>query len=301
MSTEEKHEKLIDKVRKLMAKAGGTDNQTEADVFMAKANALLLKHNLTMTHIDTDDKASIIEGTDIEFGVIKGEGSWETYLMASISIHNLCESILHPKFTKVNGKDKRLKGGSMTIIGSKENIEVTTYMYEIATETIRRLSKKGYSAHRKHILAEYDGVHTEKELLQFDFLSYRMPWIRSYLKGAVAGLHRKLEEMKEELFKEEEEVEDFVQTDPDVENEEEGTETGLILIGTTSQRYGLMITQNTEAIGEFKKKRYKNLRDSKGGSAIAGDTSAFQTGHRDGKNISFNKGVESGEESKKIA
>ena len=46
-------EKLIDKVRKLIAKAEGTDSQAEADALMARANQILLEHNLSMSSIET--------------------------------------------------------------------------------------------------------------------------------------------------------------------------------------------------------------------------------------------------------
>lgn len=258
MSTQEK---LIDKIRKLMAKAEGTDNQAEADAFMAKANSLLVKHNLSMSSIDVKDNANgITEGEQIAFGEKKEEGTWETYLMAAVSSYNLCESILH--------KRRKVKGGTITIIGSTENVEIVMYIYAVARDTIRRLSRKAYSTYRKRVVDEHAHLGTEQEMLKAGALSYRMPWIRSYLKGAVAGLIQKLEAAKQAVVEESADM---------------------------SQQYGLMITGNTEAIEEFKDKAYKDLKESRP-TAKAANAHAFSQGRKDGADIQLNKGVDAAKE-----
>ena len=44
-------EVLLDRIRKLLAKAEGTDNANEAEVFSAKAAQLIAEHRIDPTHV----------------------------------------------------------------------------------------------------------------------------------------------------------------------------------------------------------------------------------------------------------
>ena len=45
--------KIIDRIRKVLALANGTDNAAEAELMMAKVSAMLEEHNLSMLDLDT--------------------------------------------------------------------------------------------------------------------------------------------------------------------------------------------------------------------------------------------------------
>lgn len=264
-----KQEKLIDKIRKLIAHAESTNTQAEADAFMAKANKLLLEHNLSMSQVETsEDKANggVTEDKKaVNFGENKSEGNkWETLLMGVLCAHNMCDSIIHSR--------NKIPGGSMSIIGSEGNIETVKYLFEVAKEMIRRISKEAYRSYREETLAAWEDEATEKELLSMGQLSYRMPWIRNYLKGAVLGLNKKLEMQKEEMIREME--------------AESPSEDGATKIG---EQFGLMIRDNKQAIETYKEQEYPDLTKSR--KTTIHDKSAFERGMEDGKKINLHKGV----------
>ena len=99
MSTDDKNEdSIIKKVRTMLALADGLDNQIEADAFLAKANALLLKHNLELSTIVDDQQGEVGIGEEKEkvtWGVNKFEGRWETSLLSTLCYHNMCHCIIH--------------------------------------------------------------------------------------------------------------------------------------------------------------------------------------------------------------
>lgn len=254
-----KQEKLIDRVRKLIAKANGTDSQAEADLFMTKANKMLLEHNLTMTEVGTDEEGghSIEEIKQAaQFGSNKSEGNkWETLLMGVLCAHNMCDSIIHTK--------RHLPGGSISVIGSRENAETVLYLFDVAREMIRRLSKEAYKQYREEILDGWSGEADEKSLLKMGQLAYRMPWIRNYLKGAVLGLNEKLQSQKKDIMSEAGEA--------------------------TGEKFELMVVDNKQAIELYKEKKYPKL--SKTRAATIADKGAYDQGKTDGKNINLNKGI----------
>lgn len=252
-------EKLIDKVRKLINKAEGSDNQAEADAFMLKANQILLEHNLCMSQIDTEDDNSngIVEKKKaVAFGEIVAEGGqWEHLLMGVLCAHNMCDSIIHTK--------RNVHGGLMSVIGTADNVEIVLYLYEVATRTIRKLSKEAYKSVREETLAAWFGEMTEKELLKAGHLPNRMPWIRNYLKGAALGLNDKLQLQKVTLEKESNVA--------------------------SSGQFALMIIGNKEAIEKYKEEEYSDLGKSRAVKIV--DKSAYIKGKEDGFNINLNKGL----------
>ena len=59
--------KIIDRIRKVLAKAEGTDNSAEADMLMAKVNSMLREHNLELLDIETagsDDPLGVDRNAD---------------------------------------------------------------------------------------------------------------------------------------------------------------------------------------------------------------------------------------------
>ncbi len=170
-------EKLIDKIRKLLAKANGTDIQAEADTFIAHANKLMLEHNLNMTDMDIeeDDDNAITGVRDYaEFN----STSWEKDLLNVVATHNFCKLVS----TRTARNSKTV---SMTIVGSVSSIEMTTYTYNAARGSMIRISNlrwkeritDGYSSHGKKV------------------------WMNSYLAGAVSGLNERFVKDREDARK----------------------------------------------------------------------------------------------------
>ena len=159
------------------------------------------------------------------------------------------------------------KTGTMSVIGSAQNIEITLYMFDVARTLIREISKKSYSAYRKQIVESYDKDNYstrdfEKELQRRGLLAYRTVWLRSYLKGAVSGLNIKLRTEKKAT------------------------------VAANADKYAIILSHNKEALAAFTNQAYSDLRSSRSGSA-SNTHGAYSRGKSDGQGLSLNQGVSS--------
>jgi len=199
-------DKLIEKVQKLLTLARNDGaSEAEADTALQMANKLLLIHNLTMADVDTEEEDG--DGLLRKDGVVTigdngEEGKWEGTLMAVLCEYNLCGCVIN----SIKGN----KQSTMTIVGSKENIEVVLYLFHAGRDLYRALSKTRHSEYRKAVLFQWTSKgYTEKDLYKMEteegsrMLLRRSVWIRSYLKGCVAGLFNKLERQRRQIIEEE--------------------------------------------------------------------------------------------------
>lgn len=109
-------EKIIDKVRKLLALATSS-NEHEAAAAAAKAQELLLKYNLSESQVtigDLEEKAEHSEFYE------KYKSGWMGQLMYGICQSLCCEMVSSTQY----------KGKTFHIFGKPSNIEVATYLYE---------------------------------------------------------------------------------------------------------------------------------------------------------------------------
>lgn len=255
-------DKLINRIKKLLAMAndkGASQNETE--VALRMANSLLIKHNLTMTDVQVSSiQKDVIESDKnrVGFGGIKEEGRWESPLMSTLCQYNFCHSITHTV--------TRVHGGSITVIGKKENVEIVLYLFDVARTIFRSLSKEAYNTHRKDVLEENRPLGlSEKDCLRQKKMGYRMPWIRTYLKGCVLGLADKLESEKKQ-----------VQANQD---------------RAIANKFALVCTNTELAIRNFMDDKYKNLRTTKRNMKVSKDHGALSSGISAGKSVSLQKGL----------
>jgi hypothetical protein len=199
-------DKLIEKVQKLLTLARNEGaSEAEADTALKMANKILLIHNLTMSDIDIeqqDDNGLIQKDNVIDICQNGEEGQWESTLMAVLCEYNLCGCISH----STKGTNK----GTITIVGSQQNIEVVIYLFQAARDLYRALSKTRHSTYRKSVIDQWKAKgYVEKDLYAMEtengsrMLLRRSVWIRSYLKGCVTGLFHKLESQKLEMIQQE--------------------------------------------------------------------------------------------------
>jgi hypothetical protein len=258
-----KEQKLLDKIKKLLALGNDlSTTQQEAQSALRKANQLLLQHNLTLTDVEVSSIQSDIVETDkskLAFGSIREEGQWEANLLNVLCYYNLCHSIKH--VTTYSSK------GSLSIIGKKHNVEIVTYLFDVARQMFRSLSKQEYNKHRKQVLEQFtpEGL-SERDCLKQKHLGYRMPWIRSYLKGCVFGLSAKLKLEKKSVEKD-----------------------------ISGDKYAVMCTNTSVAIENFKKQQYSNLKKGRVVGKIKNDHGAYSKGLIAGRNSNLSKAISSRE------
>lgn len=262
MSNQE--QKLLQKIKKLLTL--GNDqaaSEHEAQSALKKANMLLMKNNLSVKDISISSIKSEITETDKDdliFGLKKEEGVWEKHLISTLCHYNLCQAIIH--------KPKRSNIGKVSIVGKDHNVDIVLYMYDVAHTTFRQLSKDKYNAHRKQVLDQYRDQYTERQLLKMKKMGYRMPWIRTYLKGCCIGLQKKLAAQKQQVMSE---------TANDDNN---------------SNKYEMVVVNTNDAIEQFLNEKYSNLKNSSTKMNVRDSHGALSKGIKDGKNAKLHRGVD---------
>jgi len=87
-------EPLLKKIKALLDKAGATDSQAEAESFIAKANELLLKHNLEMSSLENISQQEGVEGTECNsLQDIKEHGTYDENIISALSSYNFLDLI----------------------------------------------------------------------------------------------------------------------------------------------------------------------------------------------------------------
>lgn len=139
MTTEEK---IIDKIRKLHAKAESCEkigSQEEAEAFAGMVNQLLLKHNLSMSEVDWDKR----EDTDpicqvwVDFksqGIAskKARQQWSEHLAGIIARAHFCKILISTGSNRI------------CLIGHKSDREIAEYLFVTMYKLAEKMAEKEY-------------------------------------------------------------------------------------------------------------------------------------------------------------
>ncbi len=126
---------IVEKIKALLAKAASTDNQHEAELFLAKAQELMAKHQLEAEDLERDDPIDMSVGSRANGGAAP---DWDFQLMFAVSKYFGCKSIQY--WTAVDGK----KSGEyqMRMVG-RESARITAIeMHKYLVATVRRLGRE---------------------------------------------------------------------------------------------------------------------------------------------------------------
>jgi hypothetical protein len=141
---------IVDKIKALLAKAASTDNQAEAELFLAKAHELMEKHQLDAGDLEKDDPIAF-EGY-YQKGSTKAAPDWDFMLIFNVARYFGCKAIRTEKYIG-GGKAQWV----MDMVG-RESARVTAKeMHAYLVATVRRLGRQAAEAKEFPILEEYDG------------------------------------------------------------------------------------------------------------------------------------------------
>ena len=122
-------ERIIDKIRKLMALAG-SPNENEAKLAMMRAQQLMAKYNLSKRDIDKNDPGKVI--TKKVSGDVKRSPTWMAVLGKIIADNFKCYSYR-----------QETHGGSVIMMkGLEEDLEIAEVVYTYAVGFIEAETKK---------------------------------------------------------------------------------------------------------------------------------------------------------------
>lgn len=139
------HEKVIDKVRKLLAKSSGTENEHEAAAFLAKAQSILAEYNLSLSDVSIEEQSNdeiVISSTDD----LTSSQPWRRSIATACASMYFCRYFWYYKYfdrpnAKNDGSYKRMD--EHNFVGAAHNVEVAKLMFEYLHTTVERLAKEG--------------------------------------------------------------------------------------------------------------------------------------------------------------
>jgi hypothetical protein len=144
--------KMADKVRKLLAKAHGTDSEAEAAAFAAKAHSLMAEHMLSMTDLEQAEEK--LQGLVHDKLYTKYDDAWRRILASAVAKYYLCGMYRWP-------------GQAYVFVGRKDRAEVARLMYDYLQQNGVRLSKdyaKRTGDKRRHDFEKGYGLGLAKRL-----------------------------------------------------------------------------------------------------------------------------------------
>lgn len=124
-------DKLIERMKKLLALATNNDNEHQATAAMAKLQELLEAHNLEMADLGKSGKGAQRSDTKKTGGLY----SWQRKLWQSVAKLNFCHYFSLRGLTKGSVYEHRL-------VGSHANVVATEMMAQYLQETVERLAQQ---------------------------------------------------------------------------------------------------------------------------------------------------------------
>lgn len=167
---------ILDKIAKLLNKAESAQKMgslAEAEAFSAKANELLLLHNLERSDIKTEgDKFR--EWLFSDYIKVKTKTNFKFYknLIAVICLHNLCGSTYAPY------------ENAFRVYGEGANVQLVIWLYNFLSTAIMRICNTEW----KRMVT--NGMDKR----------YRSRFYKSFLFGCAMGINQKLKQSQESSY-----------------------------------------------------------------------------------------------------
>lgn len=169
----EKSNAIIDKIKKLIAKQESVaelGSIQEAEAFAAKIQTLLAKYNISLSEISFEELKENIITFYVSSKIPSVSDTLGYYIYRAIAKYNWCRAFIG--------------GHRVTLVGSKENIEVVTMIYDIVLPVFVREGKRIYKRDQDRIKKGLDSFQ------------------REFLMGCSMGLGQKLKEEQEKFEQE---------------------------------------------------------------------------------------------------
>jgi len=182
-------QEILIKIQALFAKSKSAEeigSLAEAETFAKKAQALLVKYNLSIDELNAaNNKEGVVDEEVIEVmdRAKKSEGTWMSNLYAVIAKHNFCKIILF-------GSGK----WSILLIGEEHNRMVVKDLVESLIGRVKDIEKKDWK--------EYDTTESYLDAVPIKRGAFR----RSFYRGAVVGINNQLQNQMDQLKQEMPEV-----------------------------------------------------------------------------------------------
>ena len=160
----QENSKIVERIQKLLA-LSQSSNENEAASALAKAQAMLAEHNLSMAEVQvrTGVKSAYVR----EIYNLNSHDNWRRFLLGEIAHNNFCHVVTH--------------GGtlSVSLVGERDNIQVVQVMYASIASQLERLAVAWYRVYQHN--GGYVAART---------------WKNNFFIGAVMTIRQRLENEK---------------------------------------------------------------------------------------------------------
>lgn len=170
-------EKVISRVKKLMALAGGTHSTEEAQSAMVMAQRLLAEHG--MTEKDLAEKGAEIEVVHGRIYSTKKRDTATGSLAATIAKNFRCLAYWNSAAVSFNRNGRRQSEFTLFFVGLAEDVEIAAETFRTARGAMNRLADEFLANHKPRLYVHPKTART------------------SYLMGWAAGLYAKFEAAKQ--------------------------------------------------------------------------------------------------------
>ena len=270
------NEKIIDKIKKLAAKAESAKeigNIEEAAAFSAKVNEMLTQYNLDMAELGTESEEEI---GDEKFFDMNLNYRWKIDLLTVLCEYNYCECFFTRhvkgyKATRSGYKTTYEREHSSTIIGKPENVEVVRYLHSMLVSQFQTMAGNAWGAYLKDVrrqlveLGYAPNGRVYKDPAKYTNATSAHVYKTSFYKGAVAGVLKKLKEQMEKA----------------------------------EQKHGQKMTDlmvvNNAAVQAYMKEHFGKMGTMRNSKSEL-NASAYRKGVEAGKNASMARGVATGDQ-----
>jgi len=132
----DKREKVLGRVRKLLAMVHGNATENEVAIASVQAQKLIEKYRLEEAELNTATGSASYQKQVLVDEHRTSIEDWKIYLAVVLSEHNGCR-VLARKGVAVDGTPARI-----TIVGKEENIKTTQYLFQTIGTAIERLCEE---------------------------------------------------------------------------------------------------------------------------------------------------------------
>ena len=179
-------DKIIERLKKLLALAGNNPSQEEANAAMAKAQAVALEHGIDLALLGESQAES-------ESEIIRDEMEFGQRLP---TVNTYVSNILIKYFNvRIITSGSRYGGRKLIFVGKQEDINTAKYVYTWLSETMVRCWHNYYKANKytvdinhkqSYLLGFYNGLSNKLAANQKDIEKDKLKTVEQQNKYAVA-------------------------------------------------------------------------------------------------------------------
>lgn len=138
------NDKIVDRIRKLLALAGNNSQEKEAQAALEKAHALLSEHNLDMTAIESSNDDIVSDNS-----TVTDSKPWRRPLAVAVARLYFCEALFSFRYDECKTRPcGYIRYDVHRFIGQSHNVAVAKEMFSYLETTISRLAREASKGSR---------------------------------------------------------------------------------------------------------------------------------------------------------